>query len=855
VEKHYEQFCLADPLFYDHPSRAHGKRESFPVASRPLPADWRSDRVGDWSAAIPTAVSLPLQGWKIHLSATLENANEIIERAWDYCVSRRIPFKFLPTKIAVLLHNAKYAPRGSSGKVVTIYPADEAELEHVLAELDAVVGGMAGPYILSDLRYGDGPLYVRYGGFVQRLCLDEHGMSVTAIEDGHGELVPDVRPSTFKVPSWVNLPAFLEPHLATRNSVTIADLPYQVDDALHFSNGGGVYAATDKRTGQRVVLKEARPHAGLAADGSDAVQRLRREHEFLRQLSGLGIAPEALDYFEVGDHHFLVEEFIEGVTLNSCYATRYPLTVPDPDPAAVAAYASWAMGICASVERATAAMHERGVVFNDLHMFNIMIRPDDSVAFIDFEAASRSDEGRWLTVGNAGFVAPRDRSGFAVDAYSTACIRLAMFMPLTPLFALDLSKAVPIAAAVAAQFPVPAAFLDDAVREITGATASARPGGSPELDERGEWDPGSWDSASALLIRAILASATPEREDRLFPGDIEQFSGPGGGLGLANGAAGVLYALSEAAGVRVPAYEEWLVARAADPVRGSGLGLYDGLAGLAYTLALLGHADAARKTTEHCLGDRWELFGSDLYGGLSGFALAMLELSDSLDEPAARDAGLKAAQIVADRAEGGQPEGASPAGLLRGAAGRALLFLRLYERTGDPGYLDSAEAAIRTDLGRCVTDRKGSLQVDEGWRVLPYLNAGSVGIGLVIDLFLAHRQVDAFTEASEAIRIAAKSAVYAHSGLFNGRAGMILYLTARDKRDGYAAAHVRRLGWHAVRYGDGLAFPGDMLLRLSTDLATGTAGVLLGVGAALAPNRAPALPFLGPAISPPGNAR
>jgi hypothetical protein len=56
------------------------------------------------------------------------------------------------------------------------------------------------------------------------------------------------------------------------------------------------------------------------------------------------------------------------------------------------------------------------------------------------------------------------------------------------------------------------------------------------------------------------------------------------------------------------------------------------------------------------------------------------------------------------------------------------------------------------------------------------------------------------------------------------------------------AAHVDRLAWHAVRYGGGLAFPGDMLFRLSMDLGTGTAGVLLGTAAALAPC-GPALPF------------
>ena len=60
------------------------------------------------------------------------------------------------------------------------------------------------------------------------------------------------------------------------------------------------------------------------------------------------------------------------------------------------------------------------------------------------------------------------------------------------------------------------------------------------------------------------------------------------------------------------------------------------------------------------------------------------------------------------------------------------------------------------------------------------------------------------------------------------------------------AEHVRRLGWHAVDYGGDLAFPGEKLLRLSMDLATGTAGVLLALGAALH-DRPVHLPFLRPA--------
>jgi hypothetical protein len=380
-----------------------------------------------------------------------------------------------------------------------------------------------------------------------------------------------------------------------------------------------------------------------------------------------------------------------------------------------------------------------------------------------------------------------------------------------------------------------------------------------------------WDRLAADMVSAIRASASPDRTDRLFPGDIDQFRVPGGGLGLAHGAAGVLYALSEAAGVRVPEYEEWLAARAARPPEGIRLGLYDGLAGVAYTLARLGRPDAAARTAYLCLDEKWHRLGHDLYDGLPGFALAMIAVGELADEPRLSAAGMRAAEIVTAPYTGGPAAADShrgAVGLLRGAAGKALLFIRMYERTGNTDCLDAAEAAIACDLGRCVTDRRGALQVDDGWRTLPYLGGGSAGIGMVIDQFAAYRNNAAFEDAARGIRLAASAGLYAQAGLFAGRAGLIACLASArdaDAREGAAArgaqeavtrvigSHVSRLAWHAVRYADGMAFPGDMLLRLSMDLGTGTAGVLLGTACALAPHGA-TLPFFAQLASLPAQA-
>ncbi len=78
--------------------------------------------------------------------------------------------------------------------------------------------------------------------------------------------------------------------------------------------------------------------------------------------------------------------------------------------------------------------------------------------------------------------------------------------------------------------------------------------------------------------------------------------------------------------------------------------------------------------------------------------------------------------------------------------------------------------------------------------------------------------------------------MYIQPGLFSGRAGILPTSPVgrpTRRRIRKSCTHVRRLAWHAMPHGGGIAFPGTQLLRLSMDLATGTAGVLLALGAVL----------------------
>jgi hypothetical protein len=598
-------------------------------------------------------------------------------------------------------------------------------------------------------------------------------------------------------------------------------------------------------------------------DRADAVVRLGRERAALERLASLDVVPAVRDYFTLAEHHFLVEEFIDGEPLASQVVQRYPLAYGTGDAAARAEYASWAVEMYRRVEEAVEEIHRRGVVLGDLHPSNLLIRPDGRVVLIDLEVASDAVDRVGPTLADPGFAPPRDATGLDIDRYALACLRLFLFLPLTSLVALDASKARELATVIAELFPVPREFLADAVSVIEemrrvgdgpgGTGTEGRSASSPRLES----DRSGWRSAIDSMAEAILASATPHRDDRLFPGDVKQFSV--GGLNLAYGAAGVLYALEACGHGRYPSYEEWLVERATHPEPGARLGLYDGLHGVAYVLDRLGRRGDALRVLDICLEEtrgKWDQLGLNLFSGLAGMALNIAHFGEVLGDDSLRDRAREVADVVATRlgVEDDVAEvsgGEHPyAGLLRGSSGLALMFIRLYEQSGDDALLDLAATALRQDLRRCVATRDGSLEVNEGWRTMPYLADGSVGIGVVLDEYLAHREDERFAEASAGIRGAAEGQFYIEPGLFYGRAGMILYLvlmrgaSAVAEGDEVVGDQVARLAWHAMSYRGRLAFPGEYLMRLSMDLASGTAGVMLAVGAALGEERA-RLPFLG----------
>ena len=155
---------------------------------------------------------------------------------------------------------------------------------------------------------------------------------------------------------------------------------------------------------------------------------------------------------------------------------------------------------------------------------------------------------------------------------------------------------------------------------------------------------------------------------------------------------------------------------------------------------------------------------------------------------------------------------------MHGRAGLALMFLRPLRADRRHALLDHAAWRCGRTCAAAPPRPDGHLEVNEGWRTMPYLAEGSVGIGLVLDQYLRHRDDEQFAEAAPAISRCRRLPVLRPVRAVHRPGRHLVYLAGRGAtpdvahRPGPAA----RLARAALRRRP--AFPGNQLLRLSMDL-------------------------------------
>ena len=252
----------------------------------------------------------PLQGWKIHLSATVLSACEIFARAIPILLQHNTLFK-VPAKLAFLAQlNSGAAGFSQIGKFITIYTNPEGEAASLARRLHAATVGAVGPEIPFDLRYRKNScVYYRYGAYAN----DRNG-GHAYVFDADGKPHLDKRAAGCAIPRWLNDPFNMQ-RTKRQTSGMPFGLEFLVHKALVQRAKGGVFEALDLSTypARLVIIKQGRRHGDTDWNGTDGYTRVKLEGKVLRMLHAAGISvPKVLREFSRGGDRYLVLEKISG---------------------------------------------------------------------------------------------------------------------------------------------------------------------------------------------------------------------------------------------------------------------------------------------------------------------------------------------------------------------------------------------------------------------------------------------------------------------------------------------------------------------------------------------------------------
>jgi WD40 repeat protein len=193
---------------------------------------------------------------------------------------------------------------------------------------------------------------------------------------------------------------------------------YEILEKLGVGGMGAVYKARHKLMDRIVAIKVL---SGKWTERPESVDRFHREVRACARLEHPNIV-QAFDADKAGSVHFLVMEYVEGVTLAKHVEEHGPLPVHDA---------------CSCIHQAALGLQhafEQGMVHRDLKPHNLMRTPQGCVKVLDFGLARLEREGggpdgltrAGLVMGTPDFMAPEQADDshtvdIRADLYSLGC--------------------------------------------------------------------------------------------------------------------------------------------------------------------------------------------------------------------------------------------------------------------------------------------------------------------------------------------------------------------------------------------------------------------------------------------------
>lgn len=830
-----------------------------------------------WIQMNPVMGTLRDQGFKLHISPDFTQLEAQVDAALDVLIEHRVAFKFVADRELLSFSNGKNFPRAASGKFFTVYPDCEESFMRLAEALSQRLAEFQGPYILTDRRVpGSYCVGYRYGGHRSISVPDGDGGMHMLIPGPGGELIDDIREPRFVLPDDIADP-FGHVDDPAPSSILLRGGRYRIVTALYFSNSGGVYKATDTQTGETVVLKEARLHAGVR-DGSNAQNALRHEFDVLKALESTGFTPKAFDLFEEWESLFLAQEYLPLTTWHNTFVLeRFFLGPFLPGLSKVEEFLRAITPLARSAIEGLKSIHSAGFVLGDVSSNNIMVDADKGIVrFIDLESAihegaEASWQGWWNT---PGFARPERGKDVAIvrqdDWFGLAMCLISAVMNFGDLPRLGGMTTLQLVETIENFAGLPAAYGD-----AIAALLDARPEEAIALLDTlsGTFDtrPRNIYCESGRLVRPVRRTAGPigadglshdqwvdricdfidvsyrgDRAREFWPADPAIYAS--NKLCLAYGATGIAELLISK-GRSLPASLQSKLG-SYEPSPGIDPGLFSGLMGVAYFDARRSNGVLSDRLLSDIAENPLRYTSTGVRCGEAGIGIGALSIHALTGHAQALQIADQAASYLKACAIQ-QGEGRCVwklttraknihYGFLTGVAGIAFFLAQYGIARGDDEASKLARAGMEYVLSKSGTDGRGNLNwgkhAKDG-RYLPYAASGSAGIASILARLGRQWGDDYYVGLAERLVHSAYHRLAACVGQFDGLAGiaeLMSDLRGLQINAGYhhklATDVIDGIRRYAVRDKQGIAFPGWLSLRLSCDYASGSAGI----GAAIA---------------------
>ena len=313
------------------------------------------------------------RGWKIHVSASIRNAGDILQHVAAVCSELSAHFKTARTlRLISALNSGVTFGYSQVGKIFTIYPASQEHAAALLTLLVTRLRHYEGPAVPFDWRAkGSNIVFARYG----QIRTSASGTGNSTADNANERWTRRLPPSRLRNSAFMQL-LELSKCGALHHPIPSSYLPYKL---ISQRGKGGVYHALHfhESGASHCVMKEGRRNGEVQLMDVDGATLVAREFTNLKQLYMACMpVPKPIDFFSVGGNNYLVVAYVSGWNVARYIANAKRISF------------TRRLAICSSIADVVRRLHQSGWVWRDCKPSNLIISKNRAVG-LDFEGATR----------------------------------------------------------------------------------------------------------------------------------------------------------------------------------------------------------------------------------------------------------------------------------------------------------------------------------------------------------------------------------------------------------------------------------------------------------------------------------